>query len=217
MNMRKYIAFILALVVVSIFLAACGVPRGYQSAEETDGAAVNLIGAAVNAPGIVQAAEPAIENTDTMDRTAVAATGDVQAIEAVVGATYYSDITVEVNRPVRINFKVDAADLNACNNEIVVPEWNISAPLTAGDNFVEFTPSETGTFTYSCWMNMLRANIIVISQGSGDIGARVPPEGAGGYAGCPMLGGGYGQGGCPMLDGASNTGHCGTRGRAWEE
>lgn len=123
------------------------------------------------------------------------APGDVQTIEATVGAFAYPDVTVEVGKPVRINFKVDAADLNACNNEIVIPEWNINKKLSAGDNFVEFTPTKTGTFTYSCWMNMLRANITVIDQGSGDTGATAPAAGAGGYGGsgyggcCGMMGG----------------------------
>lgn len=123
---------------------------------------------------------------------------DVQYVEAQVEPFAYPQITLEANRPVRINFKVDAADLNSCNNEIIIPEWNIRKSLTAGDNYVEFTPTQTGTFNYSCWMNMIGSTITVIEQGSGETGAQPLPESANTYGGCGMSRGfgGWGGGCC---------------------
>lgn len=111
---------------------------------------------------------------------------DVQNVEVKVGVFSYPVITVEVDKPVRINFNVDATDLNSCNNEIIIPEWNIQKKLSEGDNFVEFTPTKTGTFGYSCWMNMIQSSITVIAQGSGETGAAAPSQplnDAGGYRG----------------------------------
>ena len=34
-----------------------------------------------------------------------------------------------------------------------------------GDNIIEFTPTEAGTYTYSCWMGMLRSKIYVVNPG----------------------------------------------------
>jgi len=31
-----------------------------------------------------------------------------------------------------------------------------------GDNVIEFTPTQTGTFQYSCWMGMIFGNITVV-------------------------------------------------------
>lgn len=111
---------------------------------------------------------------------------DVMVIDAKVAAGGYPRITVEVNKPVRINFKVDETSLNGCNNEIIIPEWNISKKLTVGDNFVEFTPAKTGTFTYSCWMGMLSSSISVVEKDSGAIGAAKLPESANDPSGCSM-------------------------------
>jgi len=32
----------------------------------------------------------------------------------------------------------------------------------AGDNIIEFTPTETGTIPYSCWMGMIKSNITIV-------------------------------------------------------
>lgn len=116
-----------------------------------------------------------------------------QTIEATVEGFAYPNITVEVNKPVRINFNVGENVLNGCNNEIVIPEWSIRKKLSVGDNYVEFTPTETGTFTYSCWMGMLRGSITVVDSGEGTVGSVTPEAGANGSSICPMFGGGSGS------------------------
>lgn len=67
------------------------------------------------------------------------------------------------------------SDINGCNNEIVIPKFNKRKKLEAGDNVIEFTPKETGTFEYSCWMGMIRSKITVVD----DIN-KVDAPGAGG-------------------------------------
>ena len=44
---------------------------------------------------------------------------------------------------------------------LVIPEYGIQKGLAPGDNVIEFTPTETGTFPYSCWMGMIRSSITV--------------------------------------------------------
>ena len=56
------------------------------------------------------------------------------------------------------------SDINGCNNEIVIPEFNTRKKLQAGDNIIEFTPADTGTFAYSCWMGMIRSKITVVDD-----------------------------------------------------
>jgi hypothetical protein len=47
-----------------------------------------------------------------------------------------------------------------------IPEYNIEVRFKTGDNVVEFTPTKTGRFPYSCWMGMIRSSITVVEPGS---------------------------------------------------
>ena len=76
----------------------------------------------------------------------------------------YEPITVQKGIPLKWTRKARKGDINGCNNEIVIPAFDISKKLEAGDNIIEFTPDETGTFTYSCWMGMIRSRITVVED-----------------------------------------------------
>ena len=55
----------------------------------------------------------------------------------------------------------------------ILPEYGITHTFHEGENILEFTPTETGTYAYSCWMGMIRGSITVTDAGSDDI-ADVP-------------------------------------------
>ena len=74
----------------------------------------------------------------------------------------YESIQVQVGVPVVWVIEASAEALNGCNNVIVVAEYGIEVTLVEGTNVIEFTPTETGTFTFSCWMGMLHATIEVV-------------------------------------------------------
>ncbi|MFV0518204.1 MAG: sulfite exporter TauE/SafE family protein [Aminipila sp.] len=84
-----------------------------------------------------------------------------QIVEIEVSQRRYAPITVKKGIPVKFNLHAEAKNLNGCNNAIIIPEYGIQMPLQAGDNIVEFTPTETGTYPYGCWMNMIRSSITV--------------------------------------------------------
>ena len=54
--------------------------------------------------------------------------------------------------------------LTGCNNKIIMQDFNIEKNLVEGDNIIEFTPTKTGIFTYTCWMNMIKNNIKVVDK-----------------------------------------------------
>ena len=56
----------------------------------------------------------------------------------------------------------DEKSLNGCNNEIVIPAFDLQIKLEAGKNTIRFTPESTGSYPYSCWMGMLRNTITVV-------------------------------------------------------
>lgn len=89
-------------------------------------------------------------------------TDDYQTIETTIDYGSYEPITVKKGIKVKWTINVPKEKLNGCNNEIIIPKYNIDIKLTEGENVVEFTPEETGTFTYTCWMGMIKSTITVI-------------------------------------------------------
>lgn len=98
-----------------------------------------------------------VQNNDTVEII-----DGVQVVTIDVSPRSYAPITVKKDIPVKWVVKAEAQNINGCNNEIIVPAYDISKKLVAGDNIIEFTPTETGTIPYSCWMGMIRSKITVI-------------------------------------------------------
>lgn len=85
----------------------------------------------------------------------------VQRLTSKVLADAYPEIKVKAGIPVVWTLQVAEEDLNSCNNEIVIPAFDITKPLQVGDNIIEFTPLTSGTIPYSCWMGMIDSKIHV--------------------------------------------------------
>lgn len=104
------------------------------------------------APVARAAAQPAEAST---------APAEVQKITSQMSPNGYDPITVQAGVPVEWTLQAEAGDINGCNNEIVIPSLNISKKLQPGDNVIEFTPAQSGTIPFSCWMGMIRSSITV--------------------------------------------------------
>ena len=90
---------------------------------------------------------------------------NIQVVTTKLKGGTYEPIIVEVGKPVKWNIQVSNGSLNGCNNKIIIREYEIEKSLEMGDNIIEFTPTEAGTYTYSCWMGMLRSKIYVVNPG----------------------------------------------------
>lgn len=90
---------------------------------------------------------------------------NIQVVTTKLKGGTYESIIVEVGKPVKWNIQVSNGSLNGCNNKIIIREYEIEKSLEMGDNIIEFTPTEAGTYTYSCWMGMLRSKIYVVNPG----------------------------------------------------
>ncbi len=91
----------------------------------------------------------------------VAVHDGVQTVTVNVTSGGYEPISVKVGVPVKLIFHAEDGSLNGCNGTIIIPKYNIQQKLSVGDTVVEFTPTETGTIPYSCWMGMIRSTIDV--------------------------------------------------------
>lgn len=88
----------------------------------------------------------------------------VQIVTTELSSGRYEPITVQKGVPVKWTIKAKKGEINGCNNQIIIPKFSISKKLDVGDNIIEFTPTETGTFAYSCWMGMIRSRITVVED-----------------------------------------------------
>lgn len=89
----------------------------------------------------------------------------VQEVRIDLESGSYTPIIVE--KGTRVRWIVNAKDgtLNGCNNKMIVREYGIAKKLSHGETVIEFTPEETGTIPYSCWMGMIRSSIYVVEPG----------------------------------------------------
>jgi sulfite exporter TauE/SafE len=84
-----------------------------------------------------------------------------QVVTTSLSSRGYEPIHVQAGIPVQWHIQADASSINGCNNTIIIPAYSIEKKLEPGDNIIEFTPEESGTVPFSCWMGMIRSQISV--------------------------------------------------------
>lgn len=89
----------------------------------------------------------------------------VQIVNTELTNGRYQPIVVEKGTKVRWNIQARQGQISGCNNRMIIREYGIEKSLSVGDNIIEFTPTETGTYTYTCWMGMIRSKIVVVEPG----------------------------------------------------
>ena len=85
----------------------------------------------------------------------------IQQAESTLKPGSYDVLKVKAGIPVQWIVYAGKDALNGCNSEIVIPAYNLDIRLQEGENLIEFTPGEAGTIKYSCWMGMIKSEIIV--------------------------------------------------------
>jgi sulfite exporter TauE/SafE len=91
-------------------------------------------------------------------------TDGVQTVTISLSSGSYKPITVQKGVPVKWIIKAEANQITGCNNTLIVQKYNIQKKLAPGDNIIEFTPTESGTIGYSCWMGMIKSKINVVDN-----------------------------------------------------
>lgn len=94
-------------------------------------------------------------------------TDGVQLVYSTLQPGKYPAITVQAGTPVRWIIDAPAGSINGCNYKMIIQEYGIEYAFQEGENIIEFTPTDTGTVSYTCWMGMIRGSIVV-TEGSGE-------------------------------------------------
>lgn len=90
----------------------------------------------------------------------------VQVVNSTLEPGSYPDISVQVGNPVRWVIDAPEGSINGCNYKMLISEYGIEYSFQEGENIIEFTPTETGTYDYTCWMGMIHGTIYVTDENS---------------------------------------------------
>ncbi|WP_235185946.1 sulfite exporter TauE/SafE family protein [Methylomarinum vadi] len=63
-----------------------------------------------------------------------------------------------------VKWVISGKELNQCNKVIVVPDYDLRIEVRPGEQVIEFTPSETGVVSWSCWMGMIPGSFIIVDE-----------------------------------------------------
>ena len=131
------------------------------------------------------------------------ANADTGIDNGIVMKDGYQEIRMEVNRygwtpekfvlqkDVPVKWIIDGKELNGCNNAIQVPKLGLNFDINPGEQVIEFTPTESGTVAWSCWMGMIPGVFVVqddlnVESAQEELNNIVVPSGGscGGSGGC---------------------------------
>ncbi len=87
-----------------------------------------------------------------------------QTIYMQVSKTGYTPNQFMLRKGVRVKWVIDAKELTQCNRVILAPAYGLTIELKPGIQVVEFTPSEDGLVSWSCWMGMLPGTFSVVDR-----------------------------------------------------
>jgi len=73
----------------------------------------------------------------------------------------YAPKTLTVKKGIPVQWIIDAKDQYSCASTLLAPSIGVRKSLQAGQNIIEFTPTETGTIPFSCSMGMYTGTIVV--------------------------------------------------------
>lgn len=85
----------------------------------------------------------------------------VQVVRSTLLPNSYPSITVQAGVPVRWEIDAPSGSINGCNNRLIIPALGMEYTFHTGKNVITFTPEQSGTLPYTCWMGMIRGVITV--------------------------------------------------------
>jgi sulfite exporter TauE/SafE/plastocyanin domain-containing protein/copper chaperone CopZ len=139
----------------------------------------------------------------------------VQVVKMTETSSGYSPNKFTIKKGVPVKWVIDAQAPYSCASSLVSSSLKIQKSLKAGENVIEFTPTEAGRIPFSCAMGMYTGAFNVVDENSAvttasttttqssaiSAGGSCGSGGAGAAAGGCGSGGSTGGGGCSMGSG----------------
>ena len=99
--------------------------------------------------------------SNSIKEVSAAVGNDAQVVELTLKNYNYFPNTLNFKKDKLAKIIVDTNKVKGCFTSILIPDLGIRKLVTAKDNVIEFTPTKTGTFRFSCPMGMGSGKIIV--------------------------------------------------------
>lgn len=143
---------------------------------------------------------PTNPQTSTVSQKLPLMNNGYQEIRMDVKADGYYPDTFVLKKGVPVRWIINGKELTGCNKGIQVPKLGLSFDIKPGEQTIEFTPTESGTIAWSCWMGMIPGQFIVKDDISDTeqiqkeassapvSGGGTCSMGGGGGCGCGMMG-----------------------------
>lgn len=103
-------------------------------------------------------------DTQTISDPNVTMKDGVQIVNMAETNRGYSPNSFTIKKGVPVRWVIDAQAPYSCASALIVPKYKIRAFLKAGENIVEFTPTETGIIPFSCSMGMYTGSFKVVDD-----------------------------------------------------
>lgn len=85
-----------------------------------------------------------------------------QEVKMKVKGGRFDPKTIEIKAGQKVRWVIDATQASGCTNEIILHGYGIQQKLKKGENIIEFTPRQSGTIDFSCWMEMVWGKFVVL-------------------------------------------------------
>jgi uncharacterized protein len=115
-----------------------------------------------------------------------------QEISMDVTADGWKPDTFVLKKGVPVHWIINGKEITSCNSAIQVSAYNLKFDVKQGEQTIEFTPQESGTISWSCWMGMIPGRFIVKDDISDqtviktELSKASPLASSGGGCGCGM-------------------------------
>lgn len=97
----------------------------------------------------------------TVSAAAVILPDGSQRVEMEITPQGYAPQVIEIVEDVPVTWEIYGTEQLGCANTLVAPTFDVAATIEPGFNRVTFTPTEPGTYVFSCSMGMIRGSMIV--------------------------------------------------------
>ena len=142
----------------------------------------------------------AIKNSQAIEDPNVTLENGVQIVRMTEVSRGYTPNSFSIKKGVPVKWIIDAQAPYSCASSLIVPKLNIEVNLEAGENIIEFTPTEAGKLPFSCSMGMYTGVFNVYdddasqAKSANKTATKTPVKSSGGTCGSAS-GGGCGCGG----------------------
>ena len=89
---------------------------------------------------------------------------NVQVINMDVTRYGWEPAEFTLVKGVPVQWVINGKEITGCNRAIQVPAYNLEFDIVPGEQVIEFTPTETGTVAWSCWMGMIPGTFTVVDN-----------------------------------------------------